>query len=682
MTYSAKRLDQSTEKNFLVVLEPAKIITSWTLDSGSVYYHDFSISTNFLEYVSAVSSDGTKLTAMSSSPTANKYWWDWDNKRLYINISADPATKTIVVFFELFLGTKTFNYYRDPDDSNSEVVYYSPRVKSATIPKINQTDILAFGTSQGSINIINSDGAFYIYNDASFKNKNIKIYHVIDSTSNIEQIFTGKTEDLSINDSSLKIRYRSKDYIFNNQINSYLPTGSDASKGFFNNSDFANLETLYDGYAIRTVYGVVDDAIPINIDYNITPATNNNRDFVCRADASNAHQLNYTVQASPASTTTRIYIDSGHFLQVGDSIKVTISAVPEYTSVTARGANYVDVSPAITAPGSGDTVDRGTIGYVKIKDQDGNFYNLAYGRDYTEQTFSNNTLGFTLADNFEANHSPINVFDPNICRIYCRIYGKKHATTNDSQYGNMTAANLILIDLLTNYIGFTTDDYNSSVITALSTQKLGFSIPDRLQTVFPTYRDIIKNINRSIIGQIKYDDDNKLSYRLIAPMGATTYTLTDRELLSFGVDFEGDDIHSQITVFFNKKESPNGSLISSRSRKNLFSDKASYLHEVESSLDIDTYLLDSSEVDTIAQRYLYIYEDWQRLYSIKLKTQLHEAKIGDIITIDREKLVGNEYSSGTTYSKDMVITGIKKALTNNSIDANDQKNIEDNSGGW
>lgn len=681
MTYAETKLLSSSEKNYLVVLEPATIVEDWTLESGTVYYNDFSISNEFLEYVSQVRADGEKLTSVTSTPGTNQYWWDWDNGRLYVNIGAAPSTKMIVVFFEIHFATKTINTHRDPLDNSTTVTYYAPRVLSASIPSINQSDLLVFGTNQGSINLINSDAAFYVYNDVSFKNKTVKIYHLLDGIGNLKLIFKGKTERPTIDDRNFKLSYRQKDYIFNNQINSYLPTGTDVANGYFNFSDFPNVDPNFNGYCIRVVYGKVDDLAPVNIDYAEAAALTSNRDFVCRSDGGNAHALNYTILASPVSTTTRLYIGP-HFVQVDDALKVTISGLPEYTWVTGVGSNYVDVSPAITAPSSGDQVDRSTIGYVKIKDQNGVIYNLAHGRDYTESTFANNTLGFVLADNFESNHSGLTLFDPKSMPIFCRVYGKKHATTNDSQYGNMMAANLVMVDLFTEYIKFTSEDYNDSTFNSLSAPAISLSIPEKNGTVFPTYRDLIKDINRSVLGQIFYDDDSKISYRLLGPMGASIFTLTDKILLSFGVEFIGTDIYNQITVFYNMKERPNGATNTSSSRKNVFSDKATYLHEVENSLDIRTYLIKDSEVDTMADRYMFIYEDWKRIYKMTLKTQLHESLMGDVVEVEREKLIGSNFISGTMRNLKMRISVMKKALTNIEIKADDQKNIEDNSGSW
>ena len=139
MSYSTDKLLASSQKEILAVLTPAIVVTSWTNVSSTIYYNDFDISDKLIEYVSAVTSDGASLSLHTSSSVSNgQYYWDWDAKRLYINVGTDPASKTIVVFFELYFGTRTYNTYRDPLDSSKEVVYFAPRIRSASIPKVDQ----------------------------------------------------------------------------------------------------------------------------------------------------------------------------------------------------------------------------------------------------------------------------------------------------------------------------------------------------------------------------------------------------------------------------------------------------------------------------------------------------------------------------------------------------------------
>jgi len=675
MTYSVAKNNAFSEKNFLAIIEPAIIIADWIHVSGDIYYCDFTISDEFIEYVSNVTSDGSYLVLhTNSSVTSGKYFWDYYNRKLYINIGENPANKMMVVFFQIYFGTKTMNHYRNPDDINSEVVYFAPRISSATIPQIDQTDMMVFGSSSGTIYLINSDGKFYIYDNASFKNKNIIIYHVLDDLNNNKMIFKGKISDLSIDDRTLNLSYRQVDYVFNNQFNSYYASGSDPAKGFFNKTDFPNIDLTLDGYAIRTVYGCLDDVMPVNIDYAEQAAIDVNRNFVIRSDGINDHKLNYSVIAIPTSTTSRIYIGT-HCLRVDDAVKIILNSIPEYSWVSAVGSNYIDVSPALSnIPSSltSDNVLRSSIGYIKIKENNGTIYNLAFDRDFTEAIFANNTLGFILTDNFEANHPGMPIFDPKGMIIFCRIYGKKALAGNDLKFGNMTAGELILEDILTNYAGILPADININS----NLFSLGLSIPDKLQTTFPTYREIIRSINTSCLGQLFFDADNKITYRLIEPMGTSSIILDDKILYSIGINFNGDDICNQVTIFWNYKENVNGSNISSHQRENMFSDKATYLHEVSKSFDIYTNLIKQSEALTIVNRYKIILEDWARIFSISAGVSLIENLVGDTIEVDRTKMLGNN-----TIRK-MVITKIKKNLNNVELDCNDQKNIEENSGSW
>lgn len=680
MSYSTEKNLAYTEKNFLCVVEPAKQVTDWTLLGGTVYFSDFSVSDEFIEYVSGITSDGSSLTITTGTPSIGQYKWDYENRKIYINVGGNPSGYFIVVFFELYFSTKTINTNRDPLDINSTVVYFSPRIIDPTIPEIDQNDLLLFGSNSGSLKLINTDSAFYIYDDVSFNNKNIKIFHVLNDITNIKLIYTGKISAYSINDSLVSLSYRQVDFIFNNQINSYLPVANIPSKGFFNKTDFPNLDPNFDGYAIKIIYGQCDDIQPINIDYSETATTTTNRNWVVRSDSANKHQLNSSVLAFPVSTTTRIYIGP-HFFRIEDAVKIIISGTPRYSFVSAVGSNYIDISPSLPlAPLSGDSAQRSSIGYVKIKLSTGSILNLCYGRDFTESNFANGSLGITLTNNFEANHS-ITLFDPKGDSIFVRCYGKKHTSDNDSVTGNLTKASLVLVDIFENYLKLTTE-MNKTQIESVAARSISIAIPDQNSTIFPTYREIIADINKSVLGQIFYDQNQKLVYRLIGPMGSSTLTIDDRMLINFGVLFDGADISNQLTVFYYKKENANGSKQISHKRINKFSSIASYLHEVEGSLDLFTYLLHDNEANEIAEHYKIIYEDWQRVYSIELKTQLAESLIGDVVELERDRMIGYNFKSGTLRQKKMIISKLKKGLTSISADCNDQKNIETNLGSW
>jgi hypothetical protein len=674
MTYATQKELIASRKDLLAVIECAERVTDWVNVSGNTYYYDFQISNEHIEYVSGIKRKGVALTlASSSSVSSGEYYWDYSAKRLYINTTISSSIY-IIVFFEMYFATKSYNGYRNPMSTSSQEMYYSPRIipRGVSIPEMNREDLQLFGTSSGSISLNNADGSFYIY--SGFHNKNIKLYHVINDDY-IKYIYKGKIESFSIDDSSLKLQFRSFDHVFNNTIRTSLLHDIEI-----------NTDPAFVGYTRRIVYGVIDDSVPINIDYDEEATTTNNRRWFCKDEYNTQHQLSLTTQTG--STTSNLVVGANHYLKVGDS--VYNSTITESSFVTAVNSDNVDISPAFTTIAVGQTIERSTIGYVKILDGNGVFYNLDYGIDYTEIAPMAgfgllDFVGFELADDFESNHAGLTTFNPATMQIFCRIYGKKHATTNDSEIGNLTDSSLILIDLMSTYAGLTTDDYDESTITALSDSRpLGFAIPEDLSTEYPTYRDIIKKINQSTLGQLYIDDNNKISYRYLSPLSASSYTLNSTKILkdSLSFDYNNDEIYSAYKICFYRKENSNGSGRSSQSYSGENSNKALYLHEIKRTLEVPTYLIYRADASVMADRYKILYEDWQINVNLDVKSQLMENSIGDTITIEREKLIGYNYVKRTLRSITCAITSMKKALGGVSITANTQKNIEDNSGDW
>lgn len=689
MTYNTEILKTFSEKEFLAVIKPAIRIETWTLQSGTVYYADFQVSDELTEYVYAIEWNGVSLDSVSNSPASGEFYFDYTNRRIYINNGSDPNAEFITVFFEFFVATKTINTYRKPMDSSTTVVYYAPKIRSATIPQINNEDLLLFGSYSGNISLINTDGSFYVYESASFRRKDIEIYHIVNGIDNIKLVYSGSIENITKNDSDFTLNYRQIDFIFNKNFSSSDTATNDISKGFFSVDEFPLLDQRFDGYAIRAIYGVVDDILPVNVDYNATIGPTVNRDWIVRNLASQSPSINLTVQAG--TTTTRVYCGVNHGLFAEESVVVKVLGVDNYCYITAKGSNYVDVSPALSGvPTTGvDTIRRGTIGNIFIKDENGTIFRLFAVRDYNEQTFTGvsgdmNCYGFVLTDNFESFLSGFTgYFNPESHKIFCRCYGiRGNVADIDPEYRVITNANMIIESILTYYLKLDSTKVNSTAIKALSLPSVGFSIPEQLSTTTPTYREILNKIMVSSLSQLYFDSDFKLNLREIAPLGSATYTVTDSDLLSFAIDYTGDDIYELIRLFYAYKEAPSGSDRSSHRRVISQSNLAKYLHKEENQTEIYTDLLRESEAQQIADHYAIILGDWARSYSFKTKTQLINALIGDVIEISRTRLDGYNLNKKTLRQKLLKITGIKKDINSIEFSADPQKNIQDNIGGW
>jgi len=366
-------------------------------------------------------------------------------------------------------------------------------------------------------------------------------------------------------------------------------------------------------------------------------------------------------------------------------------SVEDFSYVTAVGADYVDVYPDLSIiPIVGRKLERASIGNVFVW-KEGIKYKLMYGRDYTTEdvgpvapgSINKTVLAIRLADNFEANFPAIGIFGSD-CQVTFRVYGPKSegSIADDLLTGNLTAANGILLNILYDYSGLGDDDFDLTEINAISCPALSFVYPENTGEKGGTIRELIDMINKSVLGHTYFKIDGKMSYRLIGPMGASEYELTDSELLNLSIQFDSQEIYNRISLFFNRKESPFGNGIAQNDKISAISDMATFLHEVEKTLDIYSFLLRESEAATIAQRYSIIYEDFNRIYTARLKTQLMEKTNGTAISISRSGLPGYNFDRTIKYSKNLILSKIKKSVNGMELGLVDQKTIEDNAGVW
>ena len=687
MTYNTAIEKTFSKKDFLAILRPAVKVETWTNLSGNVYYSDFQLSNELIEFVYLVEWDGVQLISSTTIPTSGKFYFDFQNKRLYINNSANPSTHFITVFFEIYVATKTVSTYRQPLNNLSDVVYYSPRILEASIPQISSEDVLLFGSYSGEIKLINTDGAFYIYDQTSFRRKEIEIYHFIDSIDNIKLVYFGNIENISKDDQQVSLSYKQIDFVFNRTFSTANPIYNDTSLTYLSYSDFFLLDPRFAGMALRQIYGVVEDIVPIGIDYSATPSTTTNRDFVVRSLGSESLFNLQLVQNG--SSTSRVYLPNNHGFFVGERVKVNVFGIGDQVKVTNVGLNYIDVTPFLSGVPITlfDTVTRPSIASIDIYDENGNKYELMYPRDYDEQVFTgastySDALGFVLADNFESYFPSFPTpFNPDTHKIVCKCYGiPGPLSQRDIDYKIMMKGEYILNHILTSNLELPASQVNSTDILALSLPKLSFSIPRSIQSTTPTYREVLKDFMASTLTQIYYDANFKINLRKIEPMGTSVRDITDTDLLEFSVSYDGDEIYDLIRIFYRFKEAAKGGDRSSWLTAKSISETAKYLHKENNTLEVQTFLFDQTEANQIADHYAIIFGDWSRSHSFKTKTQLMNILIGDIVTIKREKMDGFNLIKGTLRDKKVKITSIKKQINKIDFTCNPQTQIEN--GEW
>ena len=686
MAYSDLLSEEGINAQYLAVLRPARRVSSWTLNAGSVYYSNFDYG-----YVYSVSINGVELTAGSSTTlSATQFYWDNDLQRLYVrktDSTAPSGSDYIIVTYELFLGTFDAHWYRKPTDDTTTVVYFDPVISDVPEIKSNVKELL-FGvlpTLSTSIKLINAEHVFekHVY-DSSFLNKEILIYHWLDdlSTDNIRLVQKGRMGDVTYNRGTISIRVFDNLNLFEKEFRS--------TQEFFNLTDYPSCDPAFVGKPVRTVYGVLDGFVPVNISYvRDNPTTSNNRTWIVRADGNLLNDVSTSVPASPVSTTTRTYVSSVVGLKVGDAVWID-KASDEYKIVTVVGANYIEHSALSVAATTGDLVKRSSVGSIDIV-QNGKRYSALYNRDYTVTTHATNALQFTFSTSLESNLSMPSTLS-SADQVFCRVYGKQNNVTisggsfgtNSSTYGNLCNIQVILFNVLKRYAGLSESDINLSSFSGLTlTDEIGIAIPETVRGDYPKIKDVLTRILPTGLLRLYLDFDQKWKVSALAPISSTTKTITDEEIIVNSIDYSFDfgDVCSDFVVSYNHRESSetgeaNYSLVKSQSLN------AKYLHSINKTFSQQSLHIDSSGAQTLANRLSYVLGDRQGEITLSTKNRFFDNIVGDDIAVTSTKLPGFDYDSETENSRNFRINQIDKSLRRVKIVLTDQKGAQDNSGSW
>jgi hypothetical protein len=687
MSYTDLLDEEGINAQYLVILRPARRVTTWILVSGSVYSNAFSYG-----YVYSVSIDGVALTLASSSAlSAGQYYWDNESGVLYVrkyNSSAPTGSNFIVVTYELHLGTFDAHWYRIPTDDTTTVVYFDPVISDVPEIKSNVSELL-FGilpTLSTSIRLINAEHIFekHVY-DSSFIGKEILVYHWLDEleTANMKLVQKGRMGNVAYNRGTLSVQIFDNLNFFDKEFRS--------TQEFINLTDYPSADPQFIGKPVRTVYGVVDGFIPVNIDYvRENPTTSDNRDWIVRANGSSRNDITATVPASPSSTTTRTYVDSVAGFKVGDSVWID-KTTDEYRFVTAVGANYIEHTALVSgAASTGNTVKRGTVGYVDIV-QNGIRYRAHYNRDYTIATHTSGALQFSFQTSLESNLSMPATLSASD-QINCRVYGKQNNVTlggpafgsNSATYANLCSLEVILLDILKAYAGLSESEINTTSFTDLNvTDEIGVAIPEKASENYPKIKDVLIRVLKSGLVRLYLDFDQKWKVSALAPIVSSSKTIDDAEILVGSVDYEFDysDICSDVVVSYAHGErSETGNELYSLVRAS--SDTAKYIHGLNKTFSHESLHIDSSGAQTLATRLSYVLGDRSGTMSLSTKNRFFNNIVGDDIEVTSTKLPGFEYDSDVENSRDFRIEQIDKSLRRVKIRLADQKGVQDNSGSW
>ena len=695
MAYADLLDNEGIKSQYLCVIEPRRFVNSgWTNVSGTRYTIDFTYGE-----VTVVRVDNTVATQASSSTLSDGDWYFDDNVIYFDDSSTDPNSGTLItISYEIFLGTFDAHFNRDPLDSTSKVVYYSPLIVSSPAIKQSVSDgffgIFPILSSSINLSAVTQELLVHLY-DSSFNLAPIKIYHWLDTliTANVKLITQGLCGDINYNRDAISIVVFDSNKIYETDYRH-------STDSFYDFSTFANLDPNFEARPIRKVYGVVDGFIPVNVDFvEVAPTTSDNRDWLCAKPASNLGSVSTTVLSSPSSTTTRTYLTSADGFRVGDSVWIDSNAgsgFDEFVLVTAvnkTGSHYIDHATITNVAANPDVVKRSYVGNVGIV-KDGVFYQALYGRDYDEYNVSD-VYGFSFTTTMESNLSlPSNLATVDL--VFCRVYGNKNTATlggpsfgsDSTETGNLTNPVVILYELIKN-AGITESEINTSSFSSLEatvTREIGFAIPHNSTQEFGTYKDIFSEILASEIMRLSFDDNNLYKLSQAGPIGTIDKTVDESLIIvdSFNYYFNFQDVISTVIVQYQSREVSRKNTIGETSylAVSSTSEVAKQLHQIDRQKTFTSLHFKSDDAQVLADRIKFYVGDRIGTIRFDTKNEFFNSEINDFFTVSTDRMPGYEYVSKTLRNQNGVMIDSEKSLNKITITLDDQKGIEDNSGSW
>lgn len=747
MTFLTSTEDQSIEKNALVVLRPKQRTTGWTQSSGNVWVVDFDLGPVNRLWAKA-GEEFTKVTVMPTSP--EEFWHDEDNGLLYAYLDTNtgtpgssgpedttsssivgsfqnvygPCALGMTAEFELYLATRPFQGPRDPTDSASDPVEWRGVLKEgphATQGSVQQ--LYGFNPLEESpLAIANADGWMlpYLY-DCSFNLCTVRSFIMADedleravSEVTVREVFRGYGGQPKLGtDGTITIPCYDLLALLDRPANPPQRLSSTE----FTLVDPAAVRPGQEWF-IRRVRGMVDDFEPVNIDFSSSPSTSNNRDFLTHEGTGTDGGWGANVDdANPGNSGTRTYLTTTPKCNVGDTVIIIKGGVDRYTTVTSvnRASNYFDHGAIAGAFAPGDSVLRFFIGWVKVQDFDGNWWDLSAGTHFSrinKATLGNTPdwLGFRLIDNWEAAVGFPETFDPSKHRIVCRVYGTTvldtyadavtdvGAVVND---GGIAAESVSLLHWLLRQAGVENAMIDQSTFDSAATNHaLGLAIPSsRSASVAPTWKDLIQLVLQSMIWKLVYLDASGevlVGLKETAPFVASAdYDADDVDFADFSFEHDYSAVYQRVAFQYGFKEAPREGAndifyaaqsinVSDGTQVALGENYlARDLHESTATLEIMGLQYMLAQAQVVADRYAFALGDRRAFYRLALGPEfLTKATLGASYDVLRKQLPGYALDVDTYRTRQTVLVQSTKSTQGVNLVLEDQKGIQDNSGDW
>lgn len=217
------------------------------------------------------------------------------------------------------------------------------------------------------------------------------------------------------------------------------------------------------------------------------------------------------------------------------------------------------------------------------------------------------------------------------------------ATENGVKTGTFIKTGAQVVKDLLTRAGLSASINTSAFTTAQgdSVHKLGIALPPKVNdTKVASIRDVINRINLSIFGSLFVGEDFELEYSILSPKKpAGLLALVERDVLELSVTSDSSKIVKTSRVRYNRKEYDSASGTSDvYSEATKTSDMTEYLGKTTKENLVETYLVDDTEAQIIANRWSFLLELASSVVKVRTKMQAIRSAVNDKVEVSHEKL--------------------------------------------
>lgn len=244
----------------------------------------------------------------------------------------------------------------------------------------------------------------------------------------------------------------------------------------------------------------------------------------------------------------------------------------------------------------------------------------------------------TITDSGTSQYKPVSNFKEGDDFLSCDIIG---TTVNGLKTGALVEKGADIVKHLLGEINLTSliDTTSFTKAALISEQKLGLVIPEKFDdTTTSKVRDLINQVNQTVLGSLVQNEDFKLEYNILNPATPQVTTFKELDIINFSVVTENDRIVKTAIVRYLKREHDFDSGTDSFQTKQKTSDIGSFLVKTNRTKTIETLFVFEDDARIYANRWSFLLELGSNVIKMATKMQGSRLQVNDIIELFHRKL--------------------------------------------